>query len=337
MVTISQGARLPAVLVILTLSPAGLSQSPKRFSFVPVRHANELFLSSPQEVSEPPLRIDVDMVLVPVMVTDMMNRPVTGLEQERFSLYQDGAQQEIKYFSTQDGPISIGLVLDLSGSMTEKFEVERAAVTEFFKNANAQDDYFVVTFSDHPTLVARDTESIDTIQQNLARQTPGGGTALFDATYLAMAQMRSAQYRRRALLVISDGGDNSSVHSLKQTKKLVRDSDVWVYAIGIFDAGPFKTLEEVFGRQWLSEITGATGGRTMAVNLPRVAEAAATISREIRNQYVLGYDPTSTSHGRRPRKIKIRVKVATPEGYSYDYYKTGYVTSEGPTLSLYNK
>jgi len=145
--------------------------------------------------------------------------------------------------------------------------------------------------------------------------------------------MRSARYGRRALLVISDGGDNSSLCTLKQTKKLVRDSDVWVYAIGIFDTGPFETLEEAYGERTLGEIIDASGGRTIAVDLPKVPEAAATISKEIRNQYILGYKPPKTSHGGSPQKIKIKIEVSVPPGHHYTYYKTAYIPTESAAVS----
>ena len=150
--------------------------------------------------------------------------------------------------------------------MADKFDTERAAVSEFFKNANAQDDYFVITFSNRPELVADSTQSIADIQSSLDTQIPSGNTALFDAVSMAVARMRTAHYRRRALLIISDGGDNHSRHHLKEIKNLVQDSDVDIYAIGIFDIGFFKTLEESVGKKWLNKITDATGGQTIAVN-----------------------------------------------------------------------
>jgi Ca-activated chloride channel family protein len=278
---------------------------------------------------EKPLRMDVDLVLVPVTVSDARNRPVIGLKKQHFALYQDNEKQEIRYFSTEDAPVSVGLLLDVSKSMSSKFDAERVAVSEFFKNANAHDDYFVVTFSDHPKLVTGSTQSIDTIQSNLAAEKPDGNTALFDAIYDGVARMRSAQYRRRAILIISDGGDNHSRHHLREIKRQVQDSDVEVFAIGLFDTGPFKTLEEALGKRWLSEITDATGGRTIAVDsVSRLPDAATTISREMRDQYILGYRPNGVvGHGTRK---KIQVQLTLPPGSSalHAYYKTGYVPTE---------
>src|SRR2546425_2684873 len=151
-----------------------------------------------------PLRVDVDLVLVPVTVTDPMNRPTMGLQKQNFTLYEGNEQQQIQYFSAEDSPISVGLLLDFSKSMANKFVTERAAVEAFFRNANAQDDYFVITFSDRPRVVATSTQSIEDIQQGLSTVTPDGHTALLDAVYLALARMQSAHYQRRALLLISD-------------------------------------------------------------------------------------------------------------------------------------
>jgi Ca-activated chloride channel family protein len=291
-----------------------------------LQKANEGFT---QKGSARSMRVDVNLVLVPVTVADVMNRPVMNLQKENFALFQDSEPQKIDYFSTEDAPVSVGLLLDLSKSMTDKFEAERAAVTEFFRNANKADDYFVITFADHPKLVTTSTQSLDTIQSNLAVQTPDGNTALFDAIAEAAERMHAAQYRRKALLIISDGGDNHSRHNLRGIKKLMQESDVEVYAIGIFDTGPFKTLEEALGKRWLSQITDATGGRTITVeSQERAPEAAATISREMRSLYVLGYHPTAAQASVR-RKIKVEVAAAVEKTVLHAYYKTGYL----PTAS----
>jgi Ca-activated chloride channel family protein len=273
--------------------------------------------------------MDVNMVLVPVMVTDTADHPVMGLEKENFALYQDGEPRQIGYFSTEDAPISVGLILDLSKSMTAKFDMERSAVSEFFRNANGRDDYFVIAFSDRPKLVSEETQSIEALQSRLAAQVPDGNTALFDAISEGASRLRGAQYRRKALLIISDGGDNHSRHHLKEIRRVLQDSDVDAYAIGIFDTGPFKSIEESLGRAWLGRITGATGGRVIAVDKSaRIPEAAAEISREIRSQYVLGYRPKPGSGDRARRKIKVQVTPSAGAMALHTYYKSGYVPSD---------
>ena len=281
----------------------------------------------PAEKPINPLRFDVNVVLVPVVVTDVLNHPVTGLEKQNFSLFDNDQEREIQYFSTEDEPISIGLLLDLSKSMTTKFDAERLAVSDFFKNANSADDYFVVTFSTHPQLVTDATQSIATIQAKLGAATPDGSTAMLDAISVAMNRMRFAKYKRRAILIISDGGDNHSRHGYREIKALVRDSDVQVFAIGLFDSGIFNTFEEFMGKKWLSDITDATGGRTVTIDDPsKMGEAAASVSSQLRNVYVLGYWPgNAVSDGKR-RRIKVRVNSPLAKDVRLQpSYRTGYV------------
>lgn len=269
----------------------------------------------------------MNVVLVPVVVTDAMNRPIVGLEKKNFILSENDEQREIEYFSTEDSPISVGLLLDLSGSMKDKFNAEREAVTEFFRNANPQDDYFVITFSSRPKLLSVGTQSIDEIQSSLGTAIPDGKTAMLDAISIAMTRMRSAKYKRRALLIVSDGGDNSSRISFRNIKRLVRDSDVDVYAIGLFDTAFFKTFEELMGKTWLNEITDETGGRTIKVDsFKKIPETAATISRLLRNEYVLGYRPNNALPDGKRRRIKVQtINPSSQRTQLQAHYKRGYV------------
>ena len=269
-----------------------------------------------------PLRINVDLALVSVAVTDGMNHVVTGLKKDAFTLLENGIEQEIQQFSTEDGPISVGLILDFSKSMSNKMEAQRAAVDAFFQNANADDEYFVITVSDHPRMVADRTQSIHSIQSALGEITAAGSTALLDAIYLGADQMHHARYSRRALLIISDGGDNHSRYKLKDVKATIQESDIEAYAIGLFDTTLFKTYEEFMGKKWLGQITDATGGRTVTVdNLAGLPDAAASISWELRNQYVLGYRPRDTDTSDERRKIKVRVIDPAVSGGLHAYYR----------------
>jgi Ca-activated chloride channel family protein len=272
-----------------------------------------------------PLRADVNLVLVPVTVTDAMNHPVLGLDKGHFQLYEGDEQQNIRYFSTEDTPISIGILLDLSKSMSNKIDIAREALGEFLKTSNPEDDYFVVTFADRPQVLADATQSVGTIQAKLGQVTPSGHTALLDAIYLGLSKARHARYKRRALLIISDGGDNCSRYRSREIKSLVQESDVEIYAIGIFD-GIFKTPEEWAGKRLLTEITEATGGHTVAVgNVRRLPEVAAAISLELRSQYVLGYQPRNAERDGRWRKIKVRLSPSAGKKQAQVYSKQGYV------------
>ncbi len=273
-----------------------------------------------------PLRVDVDLVLVPVTVTDAMNRPVLTLERQDFTLYEGTDEQPIRYFSREDAPISVALVLDCSASMKNKIEYEQQAVREFFNNANAGDEYFAVAVSRKPRLLATSADSVETLEARLGAAPPDGRTALFDAIYLAIAQLRNAQYQRRALLIISDGGDNISRYTRKEIKQVLEESDVLTYAIGIFDEEPIpllKTVEERMGRDWLRELTDASGGRTIAADDRRqIPKIAASISQELRNQYILGF--RAPQQDRDGEWHRLTVKVAQKAASLQVHYREGY-------------
>jgi Ca-activated chloride channel family protein len=261
--------------------------------------------------------------MVPVTVSDSKNHTVTSLRKEDFRLYEGGQQQEIRYFSTEDDPISVAILLDVSKSMSNKIDTERAAIVEFFNNANPKDEYFAIAFSDRPRVLGESTQSVDQLQGELLAEQPGGPTAMLDAVYLAISKLRPARYERKAILILSDGGDNASRYKLREIRSVAQESDVQIYAIGVFETFFFNTLEEKLGKVWLGEITDVTGGRTITVDTPgKVPKAAATISREMRNQYVLGYRPTSTSSAKW-RKIKVRL-TSSDERSLRAYYRQGY-------------
>ncbi len=277
------------------------------------------------ETHTKPFRKDVDLVLVPVSVTDPMNRLVTGLEKDNFQLSDNGQPQVIKHFSSEDAPISLGVIFDVSGSMSNKIDKSRDAVVEFFRTANPQDEFFMVSFSDKPELLSDFTSSVEDIQNRLLYVQPKGRTALLDAIYLAMTRMRTAHYERKALLIISDGGDNHSRYTEGEIKSMIKEADVQIYGIGLYDPGEAKTPEEREGPELLNEITEVTGGRTFAINsVNELADVATKIGIELRNQYVLGYRPTNPARDGKWRKIKV--KLNPPKGLPplHVYAKTGY-------------
>jgi Ca-activated chloride channel family protein len=278
-----------------------------------------------------PLRVDVNLVLVPVTVVDSLNRPIIDLPQQNFSLLEGGVPQKIQYFSREDTPISVALVLDFSGSMYSKIEFVYQAIDEFLKYANPEDEYYVITVSDRPTLVADSTQSLSTIQAGLTTIEPHGMTALYDSIYLGLNKLHSARYKRRAMVIISDGGDNRSRYNLKEIKSMLAESDVLTYSIGIFDDIPiplFKTIEERLGRKWLDDVTRVSGGRNIAADDRRqIPQISALISRELRTQYVLGYRPTDPAYD--GKWHKIAVKLAENPGQMHVHFKEGYV-APGP-------
>jgi len=271
-----------------------------------------------------PMKVDVDLVLVPVTITDPMNRLVTGLDKENFALFEGKDQQEIRHFSSEDAPVSLGVIFDMSGSMGSKIERAREAVVEFFKTANPQDEFFMITFSDQPQEISDFTQSVEDIQGKLIYTVPKGRTALLDAIYLGISKMRQAKYAKKALLIISDGGDNHSRYTESEIRSLVKEADVLIYAIGIYDHY-FATDEERLGPALLGEVTELTGGRAFTIDNPNdLADVATKIGIELRNQYVLGYRPAKQTHD--GKWHKIRVKLIPPKGLPplRVYARTGY-------------
>ncbi len=258
------------------------------------------------------IRVDVNLTLIPLTVTDPMNRLVTGLEKDNFFIYEKGSTgpeqiQIIKTFSTEDAPVSLGIILDLSGSMANKFNRSRQSVKAFLKTANPQDEFFVIGFNDRPEVIEDFTSNIDDVDARLALVKPGKRTALLDAIYLGVNKMKDAKYPRKALLVVSDGGDNRSRYTENELRAMVRESDVQIYSIGIFDAYA-PTTEEQLGPLLLNDLCEDTGGRLFRVNdLSDMADVAAKISDELRDEYVLGYRSTDSHRDGKWRKVKVRL------------------------------
>src|ERR1700688_1667389 len=209
------------------------------------------------------IKVDVDMTLVNLTVTDPLDRLVTGLEKEHFRIFEDGVEQEVLTMSSEDVPVSIGLVFDMSGSMSDKVEKAREAAVQFMRTANPLDQFFLVSFNDRAELTSGFTSSVDELQNRMMCSASRGRTALLDAIYLGLSQMRGAHNGKRALLIISDGGDNHSRYNEGDVRNFVKEADCQLYAIGIFDPIGIRsrTAEELNGSSLLSEMTEMTGGR----------------------------------------------------------------------------
>ncbi|HEX7285036.1 MAG TPA: VWA domain-containing protein [Candidatus Angelobacter sp.] len=294
--------------------------------------APESVASSPDVNTDPglkanhgkPYQVDVDLVLVNVTVTDDWNRIVTGLDKDNFAIMEGNEPQQVRTFSNEDAPISLGVIFDMSGSMSDKIQKAREAVIEFMKTANPQDEFFMITFNDRPQLRADFTKSIEDVQGKLVYTVPQGSTALLDAIYMGINKMKDAHNAKKALLIISDGGDNHSRYTEHEIKSMVKEADVQIYAIGIFSLAPYQP-EEVSGPALLTEVSTVTGGRMFTLSNPNeLADVATKIGIELRNQYVLGYRPNNRAKDGRWRKIKV--KLIPPKGLPHlnVYSKTGY-------------
>jgi Ca-activated chloride channel homolog len=260
------------------------------------------------------LKTETDLTLVNVTITDPYGRLVTGLEQHNFRVFEDGVEQEIVRFSGEDVPISIGVIFDMSGSMADKVDRSRLAAVQFFRTANPQDEFFLVNFNDRAQLASSFTGSVEELQNRMMFTAARGRTALLDGIYLGLSQMKGAHNTKKALLIISDGGDNHSRYSELDIRNYSKESDVQIYAIGIYESDPCSfTSEECSGASLLADLTTETGGRTFRVNsLGDMQDIAAKISMELRNQYVVGYRPANKVHDGKWRKIKI--KLRPPKG-----------------------
>ena len=298
-------------LLFMPLASGGEEKTPPQAP--QEKDASRLTVRQP-EVHAAPILVDVNLVVVNVSVVDSYDRIVTGLEQFNFQVYDDKVEQQILSFSTEDSPISVGLIFDSSGSMAGKIQKSKDAAQQFFKTANPQDEFLFISFSDRPNLISGFTSKYEQIQDRLLSVKGGGRTALLDAIYLSLHEMKKATTNRKALLVISDGGDNFSRYTERDIRQAVKESAVQIYAVGIFEHPSSRgTPEEKAGPNLLAELADVSGGRMFSVEdvneLPDIAEK---ISIELRNQYVLGYKPSNLVRDGRWRHLKV--KLTPPKG-----------------------
>jgi len=274
-----------------------------------------------------PIQIDVNMVVVNVTVTDPYDRIVTGLDESNFQVYDEKVEQKIAAFSTEDAPISVGLIFDSSGSMSDKIQKSKEAALQFFKTSNPQDEFMLIDFNERANLLANFTSKFENLEDRLLFLKTGGKTSLLDALYLGINEMRKATTNRKALLLISDGGDNHSRYTEKDIKRAMKESDVQLYSVGVFEpiAGRGRTPEEAGGPGLLAELSEVSGGRMFSVeNADELPDIAEKISIELRNQYVIGYKPSNLVRDGKWRRIKV--KLNPPRGLPplQVYARTGY-------------
>jgi Ca-activated chloride channel family protein len=263
----------------------------------------------------PTFQAHADLVLIPVTITDDLNRFVLGLQKGDFKLFEDGVEQSITLFSDEDAPLSIGLLFDKSGSMTYKLNSSRDAATQLLSALNKDDEAFLVEFDDHAKESVGFTNDMKELRNALKNAQAEGQTAMLDAIDTGLVDMKKAKNSRKAIVIVSDGGDNRSHYTAAQIESLVREADVQIYAMGVFEPVFTSALtpEEISGPRLLSEIATQTGGRAYAAavsgDLPSVA---SRIAIELRNQYVLGY--YSRNKARNGKYRNVEVKVAAPPG-----------------------
>jgi Ca-activated chloride channel family protein len=273
------------------------------------------------------LRVDVPLILIPVHVTTPLGTSVTDLRQENFRVFEDGVEQPLTSFAKEDAPLSIGMVFDSSGSMHTKIHKSSEAASVFFKIANPEDEFFLVEFNDRPKLSVPFTRDSDEVYNRIARIRAAGRTSLLDAIHMALAQMKHAHNLRKAIIIFSDGGDNRSRFTEREVKEAMLESDVQVYAMGIFEMTDSHKLsrEELDGPRLLTELAEETGGKHFPVDhlddLPKVCDR---IGNELRNQYLLGYIPSNAARDGRYRKIKVTLSNTASRPQLKPFYRQGY-------------
>ncbi|HEV2378215.1 MAG TPA: VWA domain-containing protein [Terriglobia bacterium] len=274
-----------------------------------------------------PIQVNVNLVVVGITVTDPYDRIVTGLEKNNFQVFDEKVPQEIATFSTEDAPISVGMIFDSSGSMSDKIENSKEAALQFFKTSNPEDEFMLIDFNERPDLISNFTSKFEKLQDRLLFIKSGGRTALLDAIYMGLNEMKQARSSRKALLVISDGGDNHSRYTENEIKRAVKESDAQIYAVAVLEplASRGRTPEEASGPSLLADLSEISGGRMFSVEsaseLPDIAEK---ISIELRNEYLIGYKPSNLVRDGRWRRIKV--KLDAPRGLPalQVYARTGY-------------
>jgi Ca-activated chloride channel homolog len=314
---------LPAFFSVVLVSVSALAQVPTTIT------PRSRPPSSPGANSRANLRVDSSLVVIPAWVTTAAGAPVTTLDKENFHVMEDNVEQPISYFIKDDAPLSIGLLFDSSGSMRNKIGIASESVAAFFKTANTEDEFFLVEFNDRAKLTIPFTPDSGEIYRRVAAAKPLGRTSLLDAIEIGLKHMKKARHARKAIVIVSDGGDNWSWHTARQIRGALVESDVQLYAMGIFDPqlSGKSPIENRNGPSLLDELAVQTGGRHYPVaNIDDLPAISAKIGNGLRNEYLLGYYPANSRDG---KYHHVKVNLALPENtpplrtnYRRGYYAT---------------
>ena len=264
--------------------------------------------NSQDKKSQIPLfKVQVDTVFVKLVVTDPWNRNVSGLQKDDFIVYEDDVQQTITHFSQQSAPVSVGFIFDTSASMVQNrsLRISKNWFTQLVRSGdpNPEDEYFLITFNQKINLVQAFSNDREELQYNLTMQKPGGWTALYDAVYRGIDKVKEGKNEKKALILISDGGENRSRYNFSEVRELAVESGVQIYAIGVDPSG-YSTLKK---------IADLTGGRAFRPRNAGIDSLISLIHTELRNQYLIGYVPTNETRDGKWRSIKVKIKK--PPGY----------------------
>src|SRR5438128_9636534 len=240
------------------------------------------------------LKVDVDLVMVNVAVTDSDNRPVTDLKAENFQIFEDKVEQQIRYFSMEAAPMTLGIVFDISHSMQKKLDFAKDAAMKFLETGMPDDEYFLVEFSTRARLAEGFTSDIKRLRDRLSLTPAEGATALYDAVYLGLSKVKAGRHPKKALLLITDGEDNHSRYSRGDIREVVRESAAQIYVIDL-------------GRALVGDLAEMTGGHSYHGSVDQLQDICEKIALDLKSQYVLGYESSNTSKDGKSRKIRLRV------------------------------
>jgi Ca-activated chloride channel homolog len=264
----------------------------------------------PVETPEGVVRVQTDLVSLTLTVTDQYGRYVSGLSKKAFTILDNGKEQDITFFSDSDAPVSIGIVFDVSGSMnTEKITKARKALERFIRTSHPSDEYFLIAFNSRAQLLMDRTRDGEALLRKLTLVQPKNNTALYDAVYLGTERVTRGTHQKKALLVISDGQDNSSRFNFGEVRRFIRESDVVIYSVGIIDRGDSSSSLGLQGQSFLDELSSVTGGKSFypQTNV-EMDEIFERIALELRHQYSVGYIPNNFQLDGKWRKVRVRVK-----------------------------
>jgi Ca-activated chloride channel family protein len=266
--------------------------------------------------AQKPLKVDIDLVMVSAGVSDAENRLVTDLKVDSFQLFEDKVEQKIKYFSSEAAPVSLGIVFDISHSMEKKLTFAREAAVKFLETGTPDDEYFLVEFSNRAKVAEGFTTDINRLRDLLAFAPAEGATALYDAVYLGLDQVKRGQNPKKAILLITDGEDNHSRYSRGDIREYVREADAQIYVIDL-------------GRALVGDLADMTGGHSYRVSVDDLEDTCERIALELKSQYVIGYESTNTNKDGKFRKLRVKVTSPANKGKLNVRAREGYYAPTG--------
>jgi Ca-activated chloride channel family protein len=297
--------------------PAASSASPQQQSGEATQAPADAATQSQQKlgtVLDGPLITNTDLITLTVTVTDNYGRYVSGLSKNAFTVFDDKQQQDITHFSDDDSPVTVGVIFDVSGSMSgDKIKRARDALAKFIQTSHNSDEYFLIAFNSRAQLLLDKTRNGDAVLDKLTFVQTRNQTALYDACYLGVEKVQPGAHPKRALLLISDGQDNNSRYTFNEVRRLLKESDVVLYGVGILSGNDSGSALGMEGQGILDELAGVSGGKAF---FPRSAaemdDIFEQIALELRHQYSIGYKPKNFANDGKWHKIKV--KVSPPRG-----------------------